>query len=47
MEGLRDHLAQFRYSFLSSDHSHMSVNEMWVSFKSKVLVAIERFIPAK
>ena len=27
MEGLRDHLAQFRDSFLSSDHSHMSVNQ--------------------
>ena len=28
-------------------HSHMSVNDMWVSFKSEVLVAIERFIPTK
>ena len=43
MEGLRDHLARFRDSFLSSDHSHMSVNNMW----SEVLVAIERFIPTK
>ena len=34
-------------SFLSSDHSHMSVNDMWVSFKSEVLAAIERFIPSK
>ena len=47
MEGLRDHLAQFRDSSLSSDHSHMSVNDMWVSFKSEVLVAIESFIPTK
>ena len=47
MGGLRDHLAQFRDSFLSSDHSHMPVNDMWVSFKSKVLEAIERFIPTK
>ena len=47
MEGLRDHLARFRDSSLSSDHSHMSVNDMWVSFKSEVLVAIERFIPTK
>ena len=47
MEGLRDHLARFRDSFLSSDHSRMSVNDMWVSFKSKVLEAIERFIPTK
>ena len=47
MEGLRDHLARFRDSFLSSDHSHMPVNDMWVSFKSEVLEAIERFIPTK
>ena len=47
MEGLRDHLARFRDSFLSSDHSRMSVNDMWVSFKSEVLEAIERFIPTK
>ena len=47
MEGLRDHLARFRDSFLSSDHSHISVNDMWVSFKSEVLEAVERFIPTK
>ena len=35
MDGLRDHLARYRDSFLSSDHSHMSVNDMWVSFNSK------------
>ncbi|MES9951110.1 MAG: hypothetical protein ABW118_19300, partial [Candidatus Thiodiazotropha sp.] len=47
MDGLKDHLACFRDSFLSSDHSNMSVNDMWVSFKSEVLEAIERFIPIK
>ena len=47
MDGLRDHLARFKDSFLSYDHSHLSVNDMWVSFKSEVLVAIERFIPSK
>ena len=47
MNGLRDHLARFRDTFLSSDHSHMSVNDMWVSFKSEVIVAIESFIPTK
>ena len=47
MDGLRDHLMRFRDTFLSSDHSHMSVNDMWVSFKSEVIVAIERFIPQK
>ena len=41
MDGLRDHLARYRDSFLSSDHSHISVNDMWVSFKSEVLAAIE------
>ena len=47
MDGLHDHLARYRDSFLSSDHSRMSVNDMWVSFKSEVLSAIERFIPSK
>ena len=47
MDGLRDHLARFRNTFLSSDHSLMSVNDMWVSFKSEVIAAIERFIPTK
>ena len=27
MDGLRDHLARYRDSFLSSDYSHMSVND--------------------
>ena len=39
MDGLHDHL--------STDHSDVSVNDMWVSFKSEVLSAIERFIPTK
>ena len=47
MDGLRDHLAHYRDSFLSYDHSHMSVNDMWVSFKSEIIAAIERFIPSK
>ena len=47
MDGLRDHLTRFRDTFFSSDHSHMSVNDMWVSFKSEVIVAIVRFIPTK
>ena len=28
MVGLRDHLARFRDTFISSDHSHMSVNDV-------------------
>ena len=47
MDGLCDHLAHYRDSFLSSDHSHISVNGIWVSFKSEVIAAIERFIPSK
>ena len=34
IDGLRDHLARYRDSFLSSDHSHMSVNDMSVSVSS-------------
>ena len=47
MDGLHDHLARYRDSFHSSDHSRMSVNDMWVRFKSEVLSAIEKFIPSK
>ena len=42
MDGLRDQIARFRETFLSS-----TVNDMWVSFKSEVIAAIERFIPTK
>ena len=31
MDGLHDHLARYRDSFLSTDHSQVSVNDMWVS----------------
>ena len=47
MDGLRDHLARFRDSLLSTNHSHLSVNYMCISFKSEVIAAIERFIPTK
>ena len=47
MSGLRDHMSQFKESYLSEDHSHMSVNEMWVKFKTGFLEAVERFIPTK
>ena len=32
---------------LSEDHSHMSVNDMWVKFKTGFVEAVERFIPSK
>ena len=47
MSGLRDHMYKFKESYLSEDHSHMSVNEMWVKFKTGFLEAVERFIPSK
>ena len=47
MDGLRDHLARFRDTFLSSDHSHMSINDMWFSFKYEVIAAITKLIPTK
>ena len=47
MDGLSDHLARYKDSFLSSDHSPMSVNDMWDGFKLEVLSAIEKFIPSK
>ena len=37
IDGLRNHLAHYKDEILSADHSHMSVNDMWVSFKSEVI----------
>ena len=34
MTGLLDHMSQFLESHLSEVHSHMSVNKMWVKFKT-------------
>ena len=47
MVGLKDHMTQFKDAYLSEDHSHMSVNEMWVKFKTGFVEAVERFIPSK
>ena len=47
MVGLKDHMTQFKDVYLSEDHSHMSVNDMWVKFKTGFVEAIERFIPSK
>ena len=47
MVGLKDHMAQFKDAYLSEDHSHMSINEMWVKFKTGFVEAVERFIPSK
>ena len=47
MTGLRDHIPQFKESFLSEDHIHMSVYEMWVKFKTGFLEVEEWFIPTK
>ena len=42
MTGLRDHMSQFLDSYLSEDHSLMSVNKMWVKLKTAFLEAVER-----
>ena len=47
MVGLKDHMAQFKDAYLSEDHSHMSVYDMWVKFKTGFVEAVERFIPSK
>ena len=40
-------MTQFKDAYLSEDHSHMSVNDMWVKFKTSFVEAVERFIPSK
>ena len=47
MVGLKDHMTQFKDAYLSEDHSHMSVNDMWVKFKTGFVEAVERFTPSK
>ena len=47
MVGLKDHMAQFNDAYLSEGHSHMSVNDMWIKFKTGFVEATERFIPSK
>ena len=47
MGGLHDHMGQFKDFLLSADHSSMTVNDMWVTFKSEFIAAVERFIPSK
>ena len=36
-------MTQFKDAYLSEDHSHMSVNDLWIKFKASF---VERFIPA-
>lgn len=47
MDGLRDHMVQYKHDFLSMDHENMSAHDMWVHFKAEFLAAVERFIPSK
>ena len=42
MDGLRNHLKRYMDTFLTSVHSQLPVNEMWVSLKTEVIAAIER-----
>ena len=46
MVGLKDHMAQFKDAYLSESHSHTSVYDMWVKFKTGFVDAVERFIPS-
>ena len=36
-------MTRFKDAYLSEDHSHMSVNDLWIKFKTSF---VERFIPA-
>ena len=47
MVGFKDHMTQFKDVYLSEDHSHMLVNDMWVNFKTGYVEAVEMFIPSK
>ena len=40
-------MTQFKDAYLSEDHSHMSVNDMWVKFKTGFVEAVDRFITSK
>ena len=44
MVGLKDHMTQFKYAYLFEDHSHISVNDMWVKFKTGSVVVDFLFI---
>ena len=47
MIGLKGHMTQLKDAYLSEDHSHMSVNDMWVKFETGFVEAVGRFIPSK
>ena len=47
MTGKHTNIFQFKDSYLSENHSHMSVNGKWVKFKTGFLEIVERFIPKK
>ena len=47
MDGLRDHMVQFKDDFLSSYHKNTSINEMWVIFKTQLSAAVDKFILSK
>ena len=40
-------IVYLEYVYFSEDHSHISVNDMWVKFKTGFFEAVERFIPSK
>ena len=40
-------MTQNKDAYLSEDHSHMSVNDIWVKFKTGFVEGVERLIPSK
>ena len=40
MADLKDHMTQCKDAYLSEDHSHTSVNNVWVKFKIDFVEAI-------
>ena len=47
MTGLRANMFQFKDSYLSEEYSHMSVNDMWVKFKTGLIESVERLFLQK
>ena len=43
MVGLNDQMTQFKDAYLSEDRSHMSVNDMWVTFKTGLVEAVKGY----
>ena len=47
MQSLKDHMRAFADSFMSQDFTRISVNDMWIEFKTVFLKAVDKFVPSK